>query len=137
MHISVRIYKNDNNATGYCTVKQVTNKLMIISPAGQVHHIHKVSHVETAGWSFSLLIDKKTKVSHWLPSQTLDEKNKNTKKKMCLIKAVKSQQDSMCPMLHRSERKLVMLSATRLSPSRVQHSTASPSSTHPDTKCFA
>ncbi|MED6201898.1 putative pentatricopeptide repeat-containing protein [Stylosanthes scabra] len=34
-----------------------------------------------------------------------------------------------CPMLLGSERKLVMLSATALSPSRVLHSTASPSST--------
>ncbi|KAG9438715.1 hypothetical protein H6P81_021347 [Aristolochia fimbriata] len=37
--------------------------------------------------------------------------------------------DSTCPMLLGSERKLVMLSATGLSPSRVQYSTASPSST--------
>ncbi|KAL8188995.1 hypothetical protein R6Q57_029515, partial [Mikania cordata] len=37
--------------------------------------------------------------------------------------------DSTCPMLLGSERKLVMLSATGLSPSRVQHSTVSPSST--------
>ncbi|KAG9438624.1 hypothetical protein H6P81_021429 [Aristolochia fimbriata] len=36
--------------------------------------------------------------------------------------------DSTCPMLLGSERKLVMLSATGLSPSRVQYSTASPSS---------
>ncbi|CAN6462598.1 unnamed protein product [Victoria cruziana] len=35
----------------------------------------------------------------------------------------------MCPMLLGSERKPVMLSATGLSPSRVQYSTASPSST--------
>ena len=36
---------------------------------------------------------------------------------------------SMCPLLPGSERKLEMLSATGLSPSRMQHSTASPSST--------
>lgn len=37
--------------------------------------------------------------------------------------------DSTCPMLLGSEHKLVMLSATGLSPSRVRHSTVSPSST--------
>ncbi|CAL0335009.1 unnamed protein product [Lupinus luteus] len=37
--------------------------------------------------------------------------------------------DSTCHMLLGSKRKLVMLSATGLSPSRMQHSTASPSST--------